>query len=326
MTKNRLSATLFAVFMASCPALTSAQEVPAAPFTLPLYSGEPAGGVPLTAEPESLFEKPGDPIVRVDHVREPDMKVFLPPVDKRNGAAVVIYPGGGYSILAIDHEGYQIAKLLNEWGVAGIVVKYRVSKVKPGLYKHPIPLLDARQGLRLTRQNAEKWGIDPNKVGVMGFSAGGHLASCMATLGNTQLPGEDAAAFAARTHVPNFAALIYAVVGMGEKHGHSGSQDNLLGKAATPDTVTLMNTAKQVSKDTPPTFLVSTHGDKAVPPMNSLLFYQAMQEHSVPGELHIWEKGGHGYGILPNKTDVTKEWPVRFHRWLAERGWANLAP
>jgi acetyl esterase/lipase len=299
-----------------------AQDSPS-PIDLPLYPGAPAGGVPLSAEPESIYNKNGDPIVRVDHVQTPDVRVFLPPAGKRTGASVVIYPGGGYGILAIDHEGYQIAKKLNEWGVAGIVVKYRVTKNSPGLYKHPIPMLDARQGIRLTRQKAAEWGLDPKQVGVLGFSAGGHLASCMAALAHVQLEGEDPTDFAAKTHVPNFAVLIYPVIAMGEKAGHSGSQTNLLGSQPDPKVLELMNTAKHVSKNTPPTFLVSTMDDKGVPPQNSILFYQAMFEHGVSGELHIFEKGGHGYGILPERGEVATAWPQRLHAWMANHNWAR---
>jgi acetyl esterase/lipase len=301
--------------------ITFAQET--VPLDLPLYSGVPDGGVPLSALPEVLTQKPGDPIVRVEHVQTPDMRVFLPPVEKRTGAACVIYPGGAYGILAIDHEGYQIAKLLNEWGIAGIVVKYRVTNKEPGAYKYPVPLLDGRQGIRQTRAHAKEWGIDPNKIGVLGFSAGGHLASCMAALSEKQLPTEDAKVFAEKQHVANWAVLVYPVIGVGQAHGHGGSQQNLLGKDPDPSVIDLMNTARHVSSQTPPTFLVSTIDDRGVPPQNSMSFYQAMFEHKVPGELHIWEKGGHGYGILADRGEVATEWPIRLKKWLAGRGLAR---
>ena len=286
------------------------------PIELPLYTGEPAGGVPLTAEPESIQRKEGDPISRVDHVRMPDIKVYLPAKEKATGAAVVICPGGGYGILAIDHEGNDIAKALNEAGIAGIVCKYRVSSKKPGLYLWPIPLLDARQAMRLTRQHAAEWNIDPQKIGVMGFSAGGHLASCVDTLAEVQLPGEDEATFKTMQHKANFAGLIYPVIAMAEPYTHAGSVKNLLGTNPDPKTLDLCTTNRHVSKTTPPTFLVSTSDDKAVPCRNSIEFYLAMQANNVKGELHIWEKGGHGYGMLPSRGDVAVEWMPRFIKWL----------
>ncbi len=290
------------------------------PFTLDLYQGTPPGGVPLTTEPENIYQKPGDPIVRVDHVQKPDIRVFLPAKEKNTGAAVVICPGGAYAILAIDHEGYQIARMLNSFGVAGIVCKYRVSKTQPGLYKHPIPLLDARQAMRLTRQHSAEWGIDSKRVGILGFSAGGHLASCVDTLFDARLPGEDEAVFKTMSHKPDFGVLVYPVISMSEQFGHRGSRDNLLGREPDAKLIELMDTDKHVTKHTPPTFLVSTFDDSGVPPLNAMAFYAAMCKAGVPGELHIWEKGGHGYGILPDRGDVAKEWGVRLKKWLAGRG------
>lgn len=295
---------------------SSAQE----PFSLPLYEGEPPGGVPVTSEAEVLVQKPGDPIVRVNHVQNPDIRVFLPPKEKATGAAVVICPGGAYAILAIDHEGYQVAKWLNTLGVAGIVCKYRVSTVKPGLYKHPIPLLDARQAMRLTRQHAAEWNINPKRVGIMGFSAGGHLASCVDTLFATKLTGEDDATFQKMEHKPDFGILIYPVITMTEKFGHTGSKNNLAGKDALPEITTLLSTDQQVTSQTPPTFLVTTHDDSGVPPLNAISFYSALYKVGVPGELHIWEKGGHGYGMLPDRGEVANDWPKRLEAWLRGRG------
>lgn len=291
----------------------------AQPIDLPLYTGQPLGGVPLTAEPDNIVQKPGDPITRINHVQMPGMRVFLPEKDKANGAAVVICPGGGYGILAVDHEGNDIAKALAEQGVVGIVCRYRVSGLKPNLYNFPIPLHDARQALRLTREHAKEWGIDPKRVGVMGFSAGGHLASLVATIFNTKLDGEDQATFDSMAHKPDFAALIYPVIAMGETFGHSGSKNNLLGKSPDPKTLELCTTHRQVTAKTPPTFLVSTYDDKGVPPRNAIEFYLAMGAAGVPGELHIWEKGGHGYGMVPSRGDVAKEWFPRMISWMKGR-------
>lgn len=294
------------------------------PIDLPLYTGAPAGGVPLSAEPENTYRKTGDPITRIDHVQMPDMRVFLPSPETATGAAVVICPGGGYGILAIDHEGNDIAQALTTVGVAGIVCKYRVSSKHPGLYPWPLPLLDARQALRLTRQHASEWHLDPQKIGVMGFSAGGHLASCIATLAKTKLAGEDDAEFQKMAHTANFAGLIYPVIAMAEPYGHAGSMRNLLGKDPDPAVLDLITTNRHVTPETPPTFLVSTSDDKGVPCRNSIEFYLAMQAQGVKGELHIWEQGGHGYGTLPDHGDVAREWLPRFQRWLSGMGLAKL--
>jgi acetyl esterase/lipase len=296
-----------------------AGRVDGAPFDRPLYDG-PAPGAAPSADPEVVVQKEGDPIVRVTHVQTPDVRVFLPPKEKATGAAVVICPGGAYRILAIDHEGWRVAEWLNSIGVAGIVLKYRVSDKMGDAYQHPVPLLDARQAVRLTRTMASEWGLDPQKIGIMGFSAGGHLASTALTLAEQPLPGEDETVFATRAHVPNFGVLVYPVISLVETWAHRGSGDILLGKAATPDDRRAMSTDLRVSKSTPPTFLVATQDDTGVPPQNSMAFYQAMMAHGVPGELHIWEKGGHGFGLLPSPHPVVTEWPRQLAAWLGSRG------
>jgi acetyl esterase/lipase len=290
----------------------------AAPFDLPLYEGPPLGA-PLSANAEVFVKKEGDPIARVTHVQTPDIRVFLPPTEKATGAAVVICPGGAYRILAIDHEGWQLAEWLNSIGVAGIVCKYRVSDKAGANYYHPVPLLDARQAIRLTRRHATEWGIDPHRVGVMGFSAGGHLASTVLTMFDQPLPGEDASV-EKKEHKPDFGVLVYPVISLHEAWGHRGSSDILLGREATPEQRQKMSTHLLVTERTPPTFLVSTQDDTGVPPRNAMAFYQAMCDHKVPGELHIWDKGGHGFGILPGRGDVVTEWPQRLAKWMAGRG------
>lgn len=296
-----------------------AMPLAAEPFTLPLYDGSPPGSR-MSADPEVLIKKEGDPIVRVTHVQTPDVRVFLPPKEKATGAAVIICPGGAYRILAIDHEGWQVAEWLNTIGVAGIVLKYRVSDTMGGAYQHPVPLLDARQAIRLTRAKAGEWGLDPQRIGVMGFSAGGHLASTALTLADEALPSEDPALFATKAHQPNFGVLVYPVISLIEPWAHRGSGDILLGKEATAADRRKLSTELRVTKDTPPTFLVATQDDTGVPPQNSIAFYQAMIAHSVPGELHLWEKGGHGFGMLPSPNPVAAEWPKQLAAWLGSRG------
>jgi len=293
--------------------------VHAEPFDLPLYPGPPPGAA-LSTDPEVVVKKEGDPIVRVTHVQTPDVRVFLPPKDKATGAAVIICPGGAYRILAIDHEGWQVAEWLNSIGVAGIVLKYRVSDKMGGAYQHPVPLLDARQAVRLTRAKASDWGLDPQRIGIMGFSAGGHLASTALTLADQPLPGEDEATFATMAHQPNFGVLLYPVISLVEPWAHRGSGDILLGPEGTADDRQKLSTERRVTKTTPPTFLVATHDDTGVPPQNALAFYQSMIAHGVPGELHVYEKGGHGFGMLPSPNPVATEWPKQLAAWLGSRG------
>ncbi len=305
--------TLLAVLATAVTALA------ADPIDIDLFGGNPPGA-PAHAEPDVMVEKPGDPIKRITHVQKPGIRVFLPPADKATGAAVVICPGGAYRILAIDHEGWQIAQWLNSFGVAGIVCKYRVSDKVGAAYQHPVPLLDAREAIREVRRHAAEWGVNPQRVGVMGFSAGGHLASTVDTLFDEQLPGEDAAEFAKMTHKPDFGILVYPVITMTQSFGHRGSADILLGKDAGDELRQKMSTETRVTAKTPPTILISTQDDTAVPPQNAMAFYDAMTKHKVPGELHVWESGGHGYGMLPGRGPVVDEWPKVVQRWLGSRG------
>jgi acetyl esterase/lipase len=266
MTRRTLAAVALACLAPFAPAQDDPPAVPPADAPeINLWPGPPPGA-PLSPEAERSVAKPGDPIVRITHVQTPSIRVFLPPKEKATGAAFIICPGGGYGILAIDHEGWQLARWLNDHGIAGIVCKYRVSSLPDHAYRHPVPLLDARQAVRLTRQKAAEWNLDPKKIGVLGFSAGGHLASTVTTLFATKLEGEDDATFATMAHKPDFSALIYPVITMTQDFGHGGSKKNLLGPTPDPALEQLLSSELQVTKDTPPTFLVGTWEDKAVPP------------------------------------------------------------
>lgn len=293
-------------------------------FDLPLYSGA-LPGAPRSSQPEVFVQAAGDPIARVNHVQTPDMRVFLPPRNVATGSAIVIFPGGGYGILAIDHEGWQVARWLNDIGVAAVVVRYRVSITEKDAYRFPVPLLDARQALRLVRQNTRQWGIDPARVGVMGFSAGGHLASMLLTTSQDSLTGDASGQPGATGIRPDFGVLVYPVITLHEQWGHRGSSDNLLGAGATREQRARYSTDLRVTDDTPPTFLVAAQDDDAVPAQNSIAFYQAMIAHKVPGELHLWEKGGHGFGMLPGRAPVAQEWLPRLADWMRARGWLTHA-
>jgi acetyl esterase/lipase len=181
--------------------------------------------------------------------------------------------------------------------------------------------MDARAAMRLTRQRAGEWKIDAHRIGIMGFSAGGHLAATVATLFSTRLAGESEEDIRRLEHRPDLAVLVYPVISMTEEFGHAGSRRQLLGDPPAPELARLLSPEQQVTERSPPTFLVSTFDDTGVPPLNATAFYRAMCRARVPGELHVWEKGGHGYGILPNRGDVAVEWPLRLEKWLLGRGW-----
>lgn len=248
-------------------------------------------------------------ILRISNVSVPTLTVFLPPKEKATGAAVMICPGGGYGILAASHEGSDIAKWFNEMGVAAFVLKYRLPNPAIMTNQQEVPLLDAMQGMTLIRQSASRYNIDPNKIGVMGFSAGGHLASTLAT-------HYDKGPKASEQAKPNFAILLYPVVTFGEK-AHAGSRNNLLGKlAASPELVAYYSNELQVSSKTPPTFLVHAEDDKAVPVENSISFYLACLKSGIPAEMHLYPTGGHGFGMRTAKFGSLNMWPEACRAWL----------
>jgi acetyl esterase/lipase len=245
----------------------------------------------------------------------PELLVFLPEKSKSLGAAVVICPGGGYGTLAMNHEGFDIADWLNSLGAAGMILKYRHGG---GGYQHPAPLWDAQRAIRTVRDHAGKWNVQPDRVGILGFSAGGHLASTAAT----HFDPPDAAAkdpVDRQGCRPDFAVLCYAVISLNTPYAHSGSARNLLGPNPDPKVLASLSNETQVTAKTPPTFLWHTAEDAAVPVENSLLFYQAMRKAGVPGELHVFEKGRHGLG-LARGSGTAAAWPDRCADWLRSRG------
>ena len=282
----------------------------------PLWPGEaPGAEVPKTAE-ESADR--GGGVLVVGKIQKPTVRVYLPAKEKATGAAVVILPGGGYSIVAMKHEGYDVARWLNSIGVAALVVKYRVSSDASYGYQHPVPLMDAQRAIRMTRSKADEWGIDPERVGVLGFSAGGHLASTTGTLFDRKLVVRDRDEIDRLSSRPDFMVLVYPVITMTKPFGHGGSKKNLLGADAEPDLARLLSSELNVTAETPPTFLVHAHDDP-VASENSVYFYLALKTAGVPAELHLYEKGGHGYGLGRDNNTVAT-WPKRCEDWLRSRG------
>jgi acetyl esterase/lipase len=251
----------------------------------------------------------------------PTLTAFLPTPEKTTGAAIIICPGGGYGGLA-RHEGQGYAEWLADHGIAGIVLKYRLGSKG---YRHPAMLNDAARAIRLTRAKAAEWKIDPKRVGVMGSSAGGHLASTILTHFDAGKP-DDADPVERYSSRPDIGILCYPVITMGP-NTHGGSKENLLGKDPTPELVELLSNEKQVTKDTPPCFLFHTWEDKAVKVENSIAFAEALRKAGVPFDLHIYQKGGHGMGLAgtgPVRAEgILHPWTNDCLYWLKAQGFLN---
>ena len=241
---------------------------------------------------------------------KPKLMVSVP--EKPNGTAIVIFPGGGYGHLAMGHEGEQISDWFNRLGIATFICDYRH---RGKGYGHPAPMQDAWQAIRTVRAKAKQWGIDPQKIGVIGFSAGGHLAS---TVSNHFAPAHSETESVSTR--PDFAILCYPVIALGEKHSNLGSQRRLLGKNADEKLIQKFSNEKQVSKDTPPTFLWSTADDKVVKVENSLHYFAALRKNNIPAALHVFPSGRHGLGMAKGNPSVS-QWTTLCENWLRGQGY-----
>jgi acetyl esterase/lipase len=253
-----------------------------------------------------------------EDIDKPSLAPYLVPAGRGTGTAVVVCPGGGYSGLSMDKEGDQIAKWLNSLGVSAFVLKYRLGPK----YHHPVELGDAQRAIRSVRSKAAEYRLLPDRIGIMGFSAGGHLAS---TAG-THFDAGDAAAgdpIDRLSSRPDFLVLCYPVISFGA-FAHQGSRRNLLGDNPDPKLVESLSNETQVTAQTPPTFLFHTTTDGSVPVENSVMFYAALRKAGVPAELHIYERGPHGVG-LAQTDEALSTWPARLADWLRVHGWLNSA-
>lgn len=273
---------------------------------IPLYDGAIPNAKPCDVKESST----NDGILVIKDVTVPTLTPYLPPKNKRNGTAVLVIPGGGYGIVAAGHEGSDIAKAFNEAGIAAFVLKYRIPNDACMTDKMFVPLMDAQQALYTIRKNAKEYGIDTAKVGVMGFSAGGHLAATLSTHFDRPARKELAGA----NLRPNFSMLIYPVISFHPEIAHMGSRENLIGKNADEKWVTYFSNEDQVNAQTPPAFFVHATDDNVVPVANSIVYYNQLVKFKVPAEMHIYEKGGHGFG-LNNKTTNDK-WFETCLNWL----------
>jgi acetyl esterase/lipase len=244
---------------------------------------------------------------------KPTITSYFPPDGKANGAAVVICPGGGYGFLAVDHEGEQVAHWLNERGVAAFVLRYRIAP----RYSRPAPLQDAARALRTVRAHAGQWNIDAQRIGIWGFSAGGHLAANL----STRFDNGDSQSLDVIERVssrPNFAILGYPVITFQGPYAHIGSRNNLLGLNAPEAMANEYSNEAHVTPQTPPTFLLHTDADSVVPAENSVLYYLALRASGVPAEMHIYEPGAHGLGLAQDNAALST-WPLLLENWLRGR-------
>lgn len=298
---NRLVAVIMLAFISQT--LFAQQQKP-----ILLYPN----GVPNSKKaPAAYVEKRENDIVSL--VTDPSITPYFPAKDKANGTAIIIFPGGSYINLAMAHEGDAIAKEFNKIGVAAFVVKYRLPHDDIMVDKTIGPLQDAERAIQIVRQRAAEWGVNPSKVGIIGFSAGGHLASTLDTHFN-RVVIDNKENVSLR---PDFAMLIYPVVSFGP-FAHAYSRENLVGKTPSKETLELYSNEKQVTANTPPTFLIHAEDDDAVPVQNSMLFYDALIKNKVKAELHVFQAGGHGFGLNnPKSIDHWFNWAAN---WLNENG------
>ncbi|HSC52004.1 MAG TPA: alpha/beta hydrolase [Phnomibacter sp.] len=257
-----------------------------------------------------------DNVTRISKVSVPTLTLYKPA--NPNGISVIICPGGGYEILAFDLEGTRVAEAMNKWGVTAFVLKYRLPDDISNMDRSMAPLMDAQQAIRLVRSKATEWGLEKNKIGIMGFSAGGHLASTAAThfTSNADATNNDSTSVR-----PDFAILIYPVISFDTAITHQGSKNNLIGAKASEAHVKLYSNELQVTAQTPPSFLMHAGDDDTVPVENSIRYYQACIKYKVPVEMHLYPKGGHGFGMYNETT--SDNWMERLQNWLSQFSTGN---
>ncbi|WDF56276.1 alpha/beta hydrolase [Mucilaginibacter sp. KACC 22063] len=303
--RNRFLLTLFAAMLFS--KLFAQQAEP-----INLYPN----GIPNSKPTPAIYKEKMENGDWVTLVSTPQLTPFLPTKDKANGTAIVICPGGGYAGLSYVKEGMKIAQRFNEIGVTAFLLKYRLPSDLIMQDRSIGPLQDAQRAIQIVRENAAKWNVDPNKIGIIGFSAGGHLASTAGTHFD-KVVIENKANISVR---PDFMALIYPVITFGE-YTHQGSKENLVGKSASRQQVDLYSNEKQITANTPPVFIIHAQDDDVVPVQNTLMFYDALLKNKVKAEMHIYQSGGHGFGL--NNPREKQDWFASLTEWMKLNGWVK---
>jgi len=276
--------------------------------------GDAPQSEPVKDTVELLWPAGAPGAVGSEALDKPSLTIFRPDASKANGSAIVICPGGGYGHLAESHEGREVATWLNSHGVTAFMLRYRLAP----RYRHPAPLQDAQRAIRIVRARAAEWQLDPQRIGILGFSAGGHLASTAGTHFDQGDPKAEDPVERVGCR-PDVLVLGYPVISLTSSFTHVGSRNNLLGKTPDAELLESLSNEKQVTRETPPTFLFHTSEDSGVPAENSILFYTALHAKRVPVEMHIYEKGRHGLGLAA-KDPVLSTWADRCIAWLDGRG------
>jgi acetyl esterase/lipase len=300
-----MKTTLGLILTVFCTLSTAGQNT-----ILPLWEDDP----PNYRETGEVTIWDTSDIVRIRNVQLPDIALYLPSKRNATGEAVVICPGGGYARLAYDWEGSDVARWLSSQGIAAFVLKYRLPGSKSNIVPHKSPLLDAQRAIRLVRFNAKLWNVDPGKVGIMGFSAGGHLASTLSTHYDAGNPDSSDPVDMVSCR-PDFSILVYPVISFSSEFSHSGSRKNLIGEDADQELARYYSNELQVTGDTPPAILIHSQDDQGVPVENSILYYKALRVNNIPSELHIYPYGGHGYSLANGKGHLST-WPDRVIQWI----------
>jgi acetyl esterase/lipase len=283
--------------------------------TVNLYEKVPGQKSEITVQEKDVSDKK-DGIIRLRDVTNPTLTIYTPK-KKTSDAAVIICPGGGYRILAFDHEGTRIAEWFAAKGVTAFVLKYRLPQ--PELFENAEirPLQDAQQAIRYIKTNAKLYGVSTNKIGIMGFSAGGHLAATTSTHFYNQVGEITNEKVSVR---PDFTILMYPVVSFSDKYGHMGSRDNLIGQNPSTDKIDFYSNELQVKSDTPPAFLVHAFDDP-IKIENSISYYKALRSNNIASEMHFYDAGGHGFGMKKDLKGPVATWPNRLEDWMKLHGW-----
>ena len=292
----------------------------AAILTVSAFAQQPTVAPPAPPAPLLLWTQGAPGALGAADEDKPALTVYLPSTPNPTRTGVVVAPGGGYLHLAMEKEGFAIARWLNQQGIAAFVLRYRLGPQ----YHHPTELGDAQRAIRYVRAHAAEYGIEKDRLGMWGFSAGGHLTATAGTQFDT---GHSDAAdpIDRESSRPQFLILAYPVITLMDPAAHTGSRKYLLGDSPDPTLVTSMSAETRVTADTPPTFLFTTTDDKTVPVMNSVMFYQALVKAGVPAEMHIFQHGAHGAGLAAANPDLSV-WPSLLIKWMRERGYAAPAP
>lgn len=272
--------------------------------------------IPGTIASETYMESHDINLDQVRNVKIPTLKIFIP--ENPNGTAMIICPGGGYALLAIKRSGYDVAKWLNKLGITAFVLKYRLPSDAIMEDKSIGPLQDAQESIRYVRRNAKKWQLHPNKIGVIGFSAGGHLASTLAThYKDITYKTKDTT-----SAKPDFTVLVYPVISMQDNSTHKGSRNRLLGNKQSKEVIEKFSNQLQVNAHTSPTFIAHASDDKTVSVKNSIAYYMALQENNVPAELHVYQHGKHAF-FLGRENTTSQYWRNQCENWLFLNNYIN---